>query len=98
MKSTEIEIGNPSGLHARPAAVFVRAAAKFHCGIRLQNLTAGRPEADAKSILGVLTAGVARGHRIRLVADGDDAEQAIAELRALIESGLGETLDADAAP
>jgi phosphotransferase system HPr (HPr) family protein len=98
MTSTELEIRNPSGLHARPAAVFVRAASRFHSGIRLQNLTTDRPEVDAKSILGVLTSGVAKGHRIRLVADGDDAEQAIAELRALIESGLGETLDADAAP
>jgi len=98
MTSIELEIRNPSGLHARPAAVFVRAASKFHSDIRLQNLTTDRPEADAKSILGVLTAGVARGHRIRLVAEGDDAEQSIAELRALIDSGLGEALDADAAP
>jgi phosphotransferase system HPr (HPr) family protein len=98
MTSIELEIRNPSGLHARPAAVFVRAAAKFRSGIHLQNLTTGRPETDAKSILGVLTSGVAKGHRIRLVAEGDDAEQAVTELRALIESGLGETLDADAAP
>jgi phosphotransferase system HPr (HPr) family protein len=96
--STEVEIRNPSGLHARPAATFVRAAAGFRSRIRLQNLTSGRPECDAKSILGVLASGAQKGHRIRLVAEGDDAAQAIAELRALIESGLGEAQGPDAGP
>ncbi len=40
----DLDIRNPSGLHARPAALFVRAAAGFHSDIRVANLTTGSPE------------------------------------------------------
>ncbi len=92
MTSAEVEVANPSGLHARPAAEFAKAAARFRSRIRLENLTAGRPSGDAKSILGVLASGVARGHRIRITAQGDDEARAVPSLVALIESGLGESV------
>jgi phosphotransferase system HPr (HPr) family protein len=60
VRSIEVEVRNESGLHARPAAAFVRTAAGFDSTIRLENMTLGRPAADAKSIVGVLTAGVER--------------------------------------
>ena len=76
-------------LHARPAAAFVRAAAPFASTVRLENVTLGHPSADAKSIVGVLSAGVERGHLVRIAADGVDEDQALDALRDLL-AGLGE--------
>ncbi len=90
MTSAEVEVTNPSGLHARPAAAFAKAAARFRSRVRLEDLTSGRPPGDAKSILGVLSCGVESGHRVRITAEGEDEAQAVPSLVALIESGLGE--------
>jgi phosphotransferase system HPr (HPr) family protein len=90
VRSIELEIHNPSGLHARPAAMFVRAAGAQRSKIRVRNVTRDGPDADAKSLLGVLGLGVSRGHRIAIQAEGDDEEVAIASLRDAIERGLGE--------
>lgn len=94
MPRAELSIRNPSGLHARPAATFVKAAAAYACDIRVTNLTreAGRT-ASAKSVLGVMGLGISRGHTIRLEAEGDDADAAIRELSVLVGAGLGESLD-----
>lgn len=89
MRSIEVEVRSESGLHARPAAAFVRAAAGFSSSLRLENLTAARPSADAKSILGVLGAGVEKGHVVRVVAEGDDEDRAVQALRQLL-AGLGD--------
>ena len=88
---------NPSGLHARPAAAFVRAACTFQSDIRVANLTTGSDLVTAKSIIGVLGLGVQRGHRIGLLIDGADEGSAAEALRALVEAGLGEG-EAEAEP
>jgi len=93
MTSVRLTIRNPSGLHARPAATFVRTAGRFRSSIQVRNLTADRPAADAKSILGVMTLGVEAGHEVEITADGDDAELAIAGLREAVEAGLGESVE-----
>ena len=90
LKSVEIEIRNESGLHARPAAVVVRAAAGFRSRIGLENATLAGPTADAKSLVGVLAAGVERGHRVQIWAEGDDEAEAIEVLSELLRGGLGE--------
>ena len=87
---TRMVVRHQIGLHARPAALFVQAASKFDSEIYVRNHTAGSGPVDAKSILGVLTLGVGRGHEIGVEANGADAEQAIAELRALVENNFGE--------
>jgi phosphocarrier protein HPr len=93
MAEATIEIRNASGLHARPAATFVKAAARFSAEISVTNLTRNADRsANAKSILAVLGIGAARGHLIRVSADGTDAEEAIRSLAALVRSGLGETI------
>jgi phosphotransferase system HPr (HPr) family protein len=89
-----LTIRNPSGLHARPAALFVRSAGSFSSSIRVTNKTRGTGPADAKSILAVLGLGVSHGHEIELDADGDDANAALTALRGLVETGLGEELPA----
>lgn len=64
-------------LHARPAANFVRTAMRFTARVFVG---AGEKEADAKSLLSVLSLGARRGTSIRLRAEGDDAAAAIAAL------------------
>lgn len=90
MATVEIAVTNPSGLHARPATEFVTAAARFQSRVTVENLDRGSRAVDAKSILMLLTIGVVSGHRIRISADGTDADEAVETLRALVASGLGE--------
>lgn len=93
MAEAEIEVRNPSGLHARPAAAFVRAAGGFTAEVRVTNLSRdpGRT-ASAKSVLGVMGLAVAKGHRIRLEATGEDADAAVTSLVELVTGGLGEEI------
>lgn len=93
MTSIELEIRNPSGLHARPAALFVRTAGAHRARIRIANLTRGGQDVDAKSLLGVLGLGISSGHRIAVSADGEDETVAIEAIRRAVEDGLGESLD-----
>ena len=86
----EVQVTNPSGLHARPATRFVEAAGRFQSRVTVENLDRGPRAADAKSILMLLTIGVASGHRIRISADGPDEDAAVETLRDLVASGLGE--------
>ncbi|HLY35714.1 MAG TPA: HPr family phosphocarrier protein [Candidatus Limnocylindria bacterium] len=94
MAESVVEVRNPSGLHARPAAVFVKAAGGFSADIRVVNLTRNPDKSvAAKSVLGVLGLGVATGHSIRISAEGSDADDAVRSLVELVESGLGEPID-----
>lgn len=87
--SVELAVDHEHGLHLRPAAQFVRLAARYKATIRVTNVTrGGGREANARSLLEVTALGVDRGHRVRLIATGDDAEEAIAALAALIRSGF----------
>jgi phosphotransferase system HPr (HPr) family protein len=86
----EIQVTNPSGLHARPATLFVEAAGRFESRIRIENLDRGSRAVDAKSILMLLTIGVINGQRIRISADGPDADAAVETLRDLVATGLTE--------
>jgi len=88
--SIRLVIRNPSGLHARPAALFVRTAGQFGSRVTVANPAAGKGPVDAKSILSVLTLGVSSGTEIEVAAEGDDAEAAIAAIREAVENGLGE--------
>ena len=92
MRTTEQIVPNPSGLHARPAAMFVRTAAGFSARITLENLDRGTAPADAKSIIAIMSSGVGRGQRIRITADGADENEAIAAIEAFVASGMGEAI------
>lgn len=87
MKELDLVIHNPSGLHARPAKVFVNTAKQFKSDIRLQH---GAKKANAKSMISILTLGVESGGQIRLMVDGPDEDEAVAVLKAAIEDGLGD--------
>ena len=94
--TVEVEVRNPSGLHARPAAVFVRAAGAHKADVRIKNLTTDSLEVNAKSIIALLSIGVLRGHRIRLTVSGDDEATAAEALRSLVAAGIGEPVVASA--
>lgn len=83
MLEKEVTLTNEVGLHARPAAVFAKAAGGFACDITIAKDT---EEANAKSILSVLKLDVRRGDRITLRVDGEDEGAAFDELVSLIES------------
>ena len=90
-KSTlKITVSHPAGLHARPASLFVQTANKFSSNIQVQNLTDDSDLANAKSILSILTLGVCQDHEIEITAEGEDAEDALKALQALIEDNFGE--------
>lgn len=85
-----VVIGSDSGLHARPAALFVKAAAAAPARVTIR-LGEGR-QVDARSMLSVLSLGARKGAEVTLEADGEDAARAVDELAAL----LARNLDADA--
>lgn len=87
----EIVVRHKAGLHARPAALLVKTAGRFTAKVVVENLTKGTAMANAKSILSVLKAAVQQNDRVRITADGDDAEEALASLCELIESNFGES-------
>ena len=84
MERVRLIVGGTSGLHARPAAEFVQSAKRFASKI---DVIAGERQADAKSILGILTLNIGAGAVIDLCAEGDDERHAISVLRELLESG-----------
>ncbi len=97
--SVEVTIVNPTGLHARPAAQFVQAATGFQAEITVENLSKGRPAANAKSVMAVLGQATAeKGERVRITARGPDAKEAVEALKRLIESGFGELEAAPPSP
>jgi phosphocarrier protein len=88
MIHTELEIINETGLHARPAELFVRAANRFNCDIQISNLTTGSPYKNGKNILQVLSLGIYRGHRISLTASGVDEKEALAEISRMVNNNF----------
>lgn len=78
---------NRVGLHARPAALFVRTSKKYQSEIIVEK---EGNKADAKKILGVLGLGVEKGDKITVYIDGPDAEEVKEILLGLIENKFGE--------
>ena len=83
----EITLMNQHGLHARPATLFVQLANKYEAQIQVIK---GDLVVDGKSVTSMLTLGAEKGTRLRITADGPDAEQAVEELTELLKSGFGE--------
>ena len=92
-KRIQLTVQNIHGLHARPAAKLVTTASRFSAEIKLQNLTTHSQIVSAKSINQVMLLGVRQGHEIAINATGEDAAEALAALRKLIEEGFGESAD-----
>jgi phosphocarrier protein len=83
----ELIIKNKSGLHARPAAIFVQIANKYDCEIAIRK---GKQKINGKSIMGIMMLAAEAGSKITIIAAGDDAQEAVRELEKLL---LSETLE-----
>jgi len=90
MPAISLTVSHAAGLHARPAAEFVKKAASFPCQITVRNVTDDRPPVNAKSILSVLTLGVNQGYEIEVIAEGEGAEEAHTAIADLVNSNFGE--------
>lgn len=86
MLEKDLVITNTSGLHARPASVFVNATTKFDSEIVIEYQ--GR-RANAKSIMYVMALGVKKGEPFKLLIKGQDEKEAMAALTEVVESKLG---------
>ena len=80
-----VTVNNKVGLHARPATFFIQKANEFKSTIWVEK--DGR-RVNAKSLLGVLSLGIAQDTNINVIADGADEELAVNSLVELVESGL----------
>jgi phosphocarrier protein len=76
-----------SGIHARPAALFVRTANRFNCDIFVEK---DGEKVNGKSIMGLMMLAAGQGTKLILSAEGADAEKAIQELELLIEKRFDE--------
>jgi phosphocarrier protein HPr len=87
MAERRVVVGSKVGLHARPAAMFVQAAAKQPVKVTIAKASGG-DAVDARSILSVLALDARGGDEVVLAADGDGADQALDELAALVARDL----------
>ena len=84
-----IALSNKHGLHARASTRLAQVAKQFRASIKVGRM-GGAEEVDAKSILGILTLGAAKGQLLSIRVSGDDAEEAMAALIEVIEQRFGE--------
>lgn len=82
MAERSLEVKNPHGLHARPAALFVQKAATHQGAVLLKK---GEKEVDAKSILSVMSLGIEPGETISLKVEGDGGEAVLDALQMIAQ-------------
>jgi len=87
VSSAELTIKNRLGLHARAAAKLVKAAGEYQADIKLVK---NGEEADARSVLSLISLGCPYDTKVMLKAQGIDADVAVVALSNLIQSGFGE--------
>jgi phosphocarrier protein FPr len=90
--SEAVLVLNPTGLHARPAAMLAGLAKKHEGAVRLQR---GTEQVNAKSLVAVMGLSVAKGDKVQVIATGPGARAAVDELAAAIADGLGEDVSAE---
>ena len=83
----EFTIKNKNGMHARPAAQFVKHASQFQCEIWVEK---DDEQVNGKSIMGLMMLAAAKGESIRITTQGGDAEAAMTDLGSLISTGFGD--------
>lgn len=89
MYSRKVTIQNRTGLHARPASDFIACASKFKSKITIKRV-GEEDDANAKSIVMLLSLGLGQGTEVEITAKGEDEVEAVDSLVALIETKFGE--------
>ena len=90
MYKKTVKVINKRGLHARPGSDFVNATGKFKSKITIRRLDEDDDPVNAKSIAFVLSLGISKGVDIELAASGEDEQEAIDSLVAMINEGFGD--------
>lgn len=85
--SKELTIENRNGLHARPSALFVKTASRYRAEIWVEK---DDERVNGKSIMGLMMLAAGKGSVLRVIAEGEDAENLVTELEALIRTRFGE--------
>jgi phosphocarrier protein FPr len=85
--SDAIVIPNPTGLHARPAAVLANIAKSFQSAIKLQ---LGDRQANARSVTAIMALDASQGAKVQVLASGPDAAAAVEKLSAVLAQGCGD--------
>ena len=88
--SRDIVVSNKLGLHARPAMQFVDLANQFKSDIKVTKFGEEPGEADGKSVMEMIILAATEGTKMRIDAEGEDAEDAVAKLAELFELKFGE--------
>jgi phosphocarrier protein len=83
----DFQVLNKLGIHARPAAMFVRTANRFHCEIFVEK---DGEKVNGKSIMGLMMLAAGPGSKVTIHAHGHDASQALTELETLINRKFDE--------
>ncbi len=83
----ELVVTNKLGIHARPAAMFVRIATKFDCDVFVEK---DGERVNGKSIMGLMMLAAGPGSKLFLFAEGEDAARAVLELEALVKRNFDE--------
>ena len=87
MVEQTVTVSNRAGIHARPAAILVQTTKNFNCNVYLEK---GNNKINAKSIMGVITLGAAFGTELKVVAEGEDEQEAVKTIVRLFESKFEE--------
>ena len=87
MIAEKVTIKNEQGLHMRPAGVLAKEAAKYPCEVKIKS---GTKEINAKSIMMIIGGGIKCGTEVEIVCNGAQEQEALEEIKALVESGFGE--------
>lgn len=88
--SAEFVLRNEHGLHARPGTVLVNVIKQFHSQISIANLDGSGVPVNGRSLMKVVALGIKKGHRLRITAQGEDAQRALDTIGQAINQGLGE--------
>ncbi len=83
----EMTIVNRLGLHARPAAMFVRIASRYRCEVWVEK---EGEKVNGKSIMGLMMLAAGQGSKLRIECDGPDADRALREIGDLIQARFNE--------
>lgn len=83
----DFTVSNKLGIHARPAAMFVKTANRFTCDIFVEK---DGEKVNGKSIMGLMMLAAGPGSKLTVYAEGQDASQALAELESLVQRKFGE--------
>jgi len=85
--SKDLTIENRNGLHARPAALFVKTSSRFNAEVWVEK---DGEKVNGKSIMGLMMLAAGKGSILRVTAEGDDAPVVLKELEKLISTRFGE--------